>query len=163
MDKKLKELINSCTSEASLREIREYADSKLQKVKQSNAENAKEAIAQKYANKYLLIYGHCYDGPRRVINKSEQTIVYVRDIMFSGVGFFRCSAQTVTIKVDDECEAVKQLGSKDWGSYAVSFSDTDQFDVHEGEIAEILPPAQVTKIIDKAKRIHEKILDTWDR
>lgn len=163
MDRKLKELINSCTSEASLREIREYADSKLQKVKQSNAENAKEAISKKYANKYLLIYGHCYNGPIRVCNKSEQTIVYVRDIMFSGVGFFRCSAQTVTIKVDDEYEAVKQFGSKEWGSYAVSFSDTDQFDVHEGEIAEILPPAQVTMIIDKAKRINKKILDTLER
>lgn len=159
--KDLKTKIKAITNEDDLRELREYADTCLQAVKESKAFKCKAKLENKYKDKYLLIYGRFIGKAFSSVNKKDMTIIHVEEIEFSGRGFFRCKVKGIHIKFDDEYERISHL-TADWGSAYVSFIEDNQYDLREDEIDEIITKEKAMELIEVAKNDFNDIITKWD-
>jgi len=158
----LKDKIKAITDENSLRSLREYSDRCLQEAKEKKAQASKSELEAKYKDKYLVIYGRHVMMMASIPNKNDIKIVHVLGIEFKGNGFFRCHAKIVHIKFNDELKQVAHLTS-DWGSSYVSYSEDEQFDIHESDIDEVYDDnTEIKKLIQLAKDDFNTIIDSWD-
>ena len=100
MNEDLKEKICNLTDENELREIRDYADARLQQVKEEKAFAKKEILEAKYKDKYIVKYGSNWIQNSRTLSKNENdiTIAHILNISFQGRDFFRCHAKVIHIK-----------------------------------------------------------------
>jgi hypothetical protein len=158
----LKDKIKTITDENSLRSLREFSDRCLQEAKEKKAQVSKSEFEAKYKDKYLVIYGRHVTMMSSVPNKNDIKIVHVLGIDFKGHGFFRCHAKIVHITFNDEWKRVAHLTS-DWGSSYISYSEDEQFDIHESDIDEVYDDnTEIKKLIKLAKDDFNDIIDTWD-
>ena len=158
----LKDKIKTITDENSLRSLREFSDKCLQEAKEKKAQAIKSELEAKYKDKYLVMYGKHVMMMASTQNKNDIKIVHVLDIDFKGLGFFRCHAKIVHIKFNDEWKQVSHLTS-DWGSSYISYSEDEQFDIHESDIDEVHDDNTAIKdLIKSAKDDFNDIINTWD-
>lgn len=158
----LKTKIKAITNEDDLRELREYADTCLQEVKESKAFKCKAKLENKYKDKYLLKYGRNIGKAISTVNKKDMEIIHVIEIEFVGKGFFRCKVKGVQIKFDDEYRQLSHLTANDWGSVYVSYVDDEQYDIREDQIDEIITKEKAMELIEIAKNDFNDIVTKWD-
>ena len=120
----------------SLRELRDYADARLQQLKQDTYQAKIDEYNEKYKDKYLLIYGKTYDTVYSV-NPNEIKIVHVLDVTFGREESFRCLAKTIEINYASEETIVNHLSAKSYSECHVSMFVEDQYDVTISNIQKI--------------------------
>lgn len=157
----LKTKINELTSESELRELRNYADTRLQSLKEAKEMENKSEHENRYKGKYLLLYGRTVSMTHSEVNKNEMRIVHVEDINFVGRGFFRCKVKSIHINFDDEWKKIAHI-TGDWGSAYVSYTVDDNFDLREEDIDEIISKEKAMELITNAKEDFNNIITTWD-
>lgn len=161
--KDLKTKIKAITNEDDLRELREYADTCLQAVKESKAFKCKAKLENKYKDKYLLKYGrNVCKAFSSTANKNDMEIIHIIEIEFVGQGFFRCKVKGIHIKFDDDYEQISHLTANDWGSAYVSYIEDEQYDLREDEIDEIITKEKAMELIEVAKNDFNDIITQWD-
>jgi hypothetical protein len=156
------EQIDQIENEDELRKIRQYADDRLQKVKEIHEQNSVEELRKKYKDKYLLIYGRDFSTTVSTQNKNDIKIVHVIDIAFQGHGFIRCLAKVIHIEYDTESNFLQHLTSSEMAQVNVSYFEDSSYDFKEHEIEKIITANEVNGIIQEAKDHQKMIFDSWD-
>ena len=156
------EQIDQIENEDELRKIRQYADDRLQKIKEIHNQNSVEELRKKYKDKYLLIYGRDFSTPVSTQNKDDIKIVHVIDIVFQGHGFIRCLAKVIHIEYDTESNFLKHITSSEIAQVNVNYFEDSSFDFKEHEIEKIITANEANGIIQEAKEYQQKIFDSWD-
>lgn len=159
---KIKKNIDASLSEHDLKELRDYAGSRLEEVRKQKELSNKAEIELKYKGKYILCYGNAMQmiGGK---NKNDIKIVYVEDTDLQGHGFFRCKAKIIQIKYNDEYNLVSHIGADDYGEVYVSFEHDDQYSFYENDIDKILTKEEVIEMLDEAKATQIDMMDEWKK
>jgi hypothetical protein len=159
---KIKKNIDASLSEHDLKELRDYAGSRLEEVRKQKELSNKAEIELKYKGKYILCYGHAMQmiGGK---NKNDIKIVYVEDTDLQGHGFFRCKAKIIQIKYNDEYNLVSHIGAEDYGEVYVSFEQDKQYSFYEQDIDRILTKEEVIEMLDEAKASQIDMMDEWKK
>lgn len=163
MNEDIKEKISKLSNEDELRELREYADARLQQVKDEKAIANKEVLEAKYKDKYLVIYGS--DGFKigaGNTNKNDIKIVHVLDISFVGRRRFRCHAKVIHIQYDSESTFISHLTANGFNEIRMECFEDAQFDLDEANINEIIDENQANKMIADAKKYQKEIMKNWN-
>ena len=160
---KIKKNIDASLSEHDLKELRDYADFRLEEVRKQKELSNKAEIELKYKGKYILCYGRTMKMIGGVKNKNDIKIVYVEDTDFQGHGFFRCKAKIIQIKYNDEYNLVNHIGAEDYGEVFVSFEHCDQFNFYENDIDKILTKNEVIEMLEEAKAVQIDMMDEWKK
>lgn len=153
--------LNTITDETELKQIRDMADKRLEKIREAKQIEQKEILEEKYRGKYLVFYGRNVSMMCTTKNPNDIKIVHVLDIHFQGNGFFRVKARIIHIKYNDEWQQIKHLTS-DWTSSYISCSEDDSFDIHESDIDEIIDKQKVDNMIKNLKDTQNRIFDNWE-
>ena len=154
----IKNSIKELSDESSLRSLREYADSCLQKVKEQKAAASIDKIAKKYKDKYLLLYGRHYTRLASMVNPAEFTIVHVEDIDYAGATHFRCKAKLIRAVQGDKFSAEGFLVDK-YAGFKLEVKTDHQHNIEYSDIDEIITKEKATEMINEFKK---KICDTCD-
>jgi len=162
MNEELKEKICKLSDENELRDIRDYADARLQQVKEEKAFAKKEILEAKYKDKYLVKYGSSLMKSGTLPNKDDITIIHVLDIAFQGRDFFRCHAKVIHIKYDDDMGIVGHLSAAGYNDINIQCYEDSQYDLHESDIAEIIDQNKANQIIAEAKEFQKEIMKNWN-
>ena len=160
---KIKKNIDASLSEHDLKELRDYAGSRLEEVRKQKELCKKAEIELKYKGKYILCYGRTIQMNGGVKNQNDIKIVYVEDTDFKGNGFFRCKAKIIRIKYNDEYNLISHIGADDYGEVYVSFEHDDQYSFYEQDIERILTKEEVIEMLDEAKAIQIDMMDEWKK
>ena len=160
---KIKKNIDASLSEHDLKELRDYADSRLGEVRKQKELSNKAEVELKYKGKYILCYGSALKMMGSVKNQNDIKIVYVEDTDFQGHGFFRCKAKIIQIKYNDEYNLVSHIGAEDYGEVYVSFEQDDQYSFYENDIDKILTKNEVIEMLDEAKATQIDMMDEWKK
>lgn len=160
---KIKQSIDASLSEHDLKELRNYAVSRLEEVRKQKELSNKAEVEMKYKGKYILCYGNAMKMVGTLKNKNDIKIVYVEDTDFQGHGFFRCKAKIFEIKYNDEYNLVSHIGAEDYGEVYVSFEHDDQYSFYEHDIDRILTKEEVIEMLDEAKATQIDIMDEWKK
>lgn len=160
---KIKKNIDASLSEDDLKELRDYADSRLGEVRKQKEISKKAEVEMKYKGKYILCYGTTLKMMGNVKNKNDIKIVYVEDTDFQGHGFFRCKAKIIQIKYNDEYNLVSHIGADDYGEVYVSFEHDKQYSFYETDIERILTKEEVIEFLDEAKATQIDMMDEWKK
>lgn len=160
---KIKKNIDASLSEHDLKELRDYADSRLGEVRKQKELSKKAEVEMKYKGKYILCYGSDLKMMGSVKNQNDIKIVYVEDTDFQGHGFFRCKATIIQIKYNDEYNLVSHIGAEDYGEVYVSFEHDDQYSFYENFIDKILTKEEVIEMLDEAKAAQIDMMDEWKK
>lgn len=157
---KIKKNIDASFSENDLKELRDYAGSRLEEVRKQKALSNKAELELKYKGKYILCYGHSMQIGK---NKNDIKIVYVEDTDFQGHGFFRCKAKIIEIKYNDDYNLASHIGAEDYGEVYVSFEHDDQYSFYEHDIDRILTKDEIIEMLDEAKAAQIDMMDEWKK
>jgi len=155
-------MMDTITDVDTLRSLREYADNRVQSEKNAKAMQNKAELENKYKGRYLVIYGHYITMTHSTVNKNDIKVVYVKDIEFKGHGFFRCKAKAVHIKYNDELKQPYHLTADEWGSVSISYTEDDQYDINESDIAKVTGRAEAYEIIGNCRKDINNVLDYMD-
>lgn len=164
MNEDIKEKIGNLTNEVELRELREYAEARLQQVKEEKAFAKKEVLEAKYKDKYIVKYGHDWIQSDRTFSKNENdiTIAHILSINFQGSGFFRCHAKVIHIEYDSESSMISHLTSNGFNEVNMHCYEDTQFDLREDEIDKIITQNEANGIIADAKKYQKEIMNNWN-
>ena len=154
----IKNSIKGLSDESSLRSLREYADSCLQKLKEQKAAASIDKIAKKYKDKYLLLYGRHYTRLTSIVNPAEFTIVYVEDIDYAGATHFRCKVKLIRAAQGDKFSAEGFLADK-YAGFKLEVKTDHQHNIEYSDIDEIITKEKATEMINEFKK---KICDSCD-
>ena len=160
---KIKKNIDASLSEHDLKELRDYAGSRLEEVRKQKELSNKAEVEIKYKGKYILCYGRTIQMNGGVKNQNDIKIVYVEDTDFKGNGFFLCKAKIIKIKYNDEYNLISHIGADDYGEVYVSFEADDQYYFYEQDIEKILTKEEVIEMLDEAKAIQIDMMDEWKK
>lgn len=160
---KIKKNIDASLSEDDLKELRDYADSRLEEVRKQKELSNKAEVEMKYKGKYILCYGSALKMMGSIKNQNDIKIVYVEDTDFQGHGFFRCKAKIIQIKYNDEYNLVNHIGAEDYGDVYVSFEQDKQYSFYETDIEKILTKEEVIEMLDEAKATQIDMMDEWKK
>lgn len=159
----IKKNIDASLSENDLKELRDYADSRLDEVRKQKELSKKADVEMKYKGKYILCYGRTIKMIGGVKNKNDIKIVYVENTDFQGHGFFRCKAKIIQIKYNDEYNLVNHIGADDFGEVYISFEHDTQYSFYENDIEKILTKEEVIEMLDEAKATQIDMMDEWKK
>lgn len=162
MNEDIKEKISKLSNEDELRELREYADCRLQQVKDEKAWANKEVLEEKYKDKYLVIYGSSLMKAASLPNKDDIRIVHVLGISFIRRGSFRCHAKVIHIEYDTESSIVNHLAANRVNEIRMECFEDAQYDLNEADINEIIDENQANKMIADAKKYQKEIMKNWN-
>lgn len=164
MIENIKEQIGNLTNEDELRELREFADARLQQVKEEKAFAKKEVLESKYKDKYIVIYGSDWMKNSRICTKNENdiTIAHILNISFQGRGFFRCHAKVIHIEYDSESSFVSHLTADGFNEVNIHCFEDTQYDLNENEIDKIITQNEANEIIADAKKLQKEIMKNWN-
>ena len=162
---KIKQNIDATVNEEKLKELRDYASSRLEEVRKQKEISSKAEIEMKYKGKYILCYGRNMTMMAAASQKNENDIkiVYVEDTDFQGHGFFRCKAKVFEIKYNDEYNLPSHLGADVYGEVYVNFEYDKQYSFYEQDIDKILTRDEVIEILDEAKAAQIDLFDEWKK
>lgn len=160
---KIKKNIDASLSENDLKELRDYADSRLGEIRKQKELSNKAELELKYKGKYILCYGRTIQMNGGVKNKNDIKLVYVEDTDLQGHGFFRCKAKIIQIKYNDEYNLVSHIGADDYGEVYISIEDDDQYSFYEQDIEKILTKEEVIEFLDEAKAAQIDMVDEWKK
>lgn len=164
MIENIKEQIGNLTNEDELRELREFADARLQQVKEEKAFAKKEVLEAKYKDKYIVKYGSNWMTNSRICTKNENdiTIAHILNISFQGRGFFRCHAKVIHIEYDSESSFVSHLTADGFNEVNIHCFEDAQYDLNENEIDKIITQNEANEIIADAKKLQKEIMKNWN-
>jgi hypothetical protein len=157
-----KELVNaieSCDSETVLRELRQTADSRLQKVKRLNTERYLEKYKELYEGKTVLIYGTNGAKLYSVQNPLDIHIVRIISISDAMDDRFVASTRTLHIVYKDV------LNTIDFGnaiSISIKQETNDHQSIYKSDIDHVLTEQEITECIAHAKKQALNIADNWN-
>lgn len=157
----IKNSIKGLSDESSLRSLREYADSCLQKIKEQKAAASIDKIAKKYKDKYLLLYGRHYTRLASIVNPAEFTIVHVEDIDYAGATHFRCKAKIIRAAQGDKFSAEGFLVDK-YAGFKLEVKTDHQHNIDYGDIDEIITKEKATEMINEFKKKVCSNCDNWE-
>ena len=160
---KIKKNIDASSSENDLKELRDYADSRLGEIRKQKELSNKAELELKYKGKYILCYGRTIQMNGGVKNKNDIKIVYVEDTDFQGHGFFRCKAKIIQIKYNDEYNLVSHIGADEYGEVYISIEHDNQYSFYEQDIEKILTKEEVIEFLDEAKAAQIYMVDEWKK
>lgn len=158
----IKALIDKVTNIDELRDIREYADIRVQRRKEQVAQANKGELEAKYRGKYLLIYGPTLMMAVNTPNQNDIKIVHVLDVNYAGTGSFKVNAKIIHIEYDSEYDLVSHLGANKFGSVKVTYSEDSQCFIRETDINEIIDKEKADGFIREAAEIQERLFKQWD-
>lgn len=160
----IKEQIGNLTNENELRELREFADARLQQVKEEKAFAKKEVLESKYKDKYIVKYGHDWIQSDRAFSNNENdiTIAHIMSVSFQGQGFFRCHARVIHIEYDSESSMISHLSADGFNEVNIHCYEDTQYDLREDEIDKIITQNEANEIIADAKKLQKEIMKNWD-
>ena len=164
MNEDIKEKIGNLTNEDELRELREFADARLQQVKEEKAFAKKEVLEAKYKDKYIVKYGSDWKKNSSASPKNENdiTIAHILNISFQGRGFFRCHAKVIHIEYDTESSMISHLTSDGFNEVNIHCFEDTQYDLRESEIDKIITQNEANGLIADAKKLQKEIMNNWD-
>ena len=157
-----KEVVNaieSCDSETVLRELRQTADSRLQKVKRLNTERYMANYKELYEGKTVLIYGtHCAKL-YSVQNPLDIHIVSIISISDAMDDRFVASTRTLHIVYQD---ALNTVNFGNVVSISIKQETNDNTSIYKSDIDHVLTEQEITEFIGQAKKQSLRIADTWN-
>ena len=164
MNEDIKEKISNLTAEDELRELREFADARLQQVKEEKAFAKKEVLEAKYKDKYIVKYGSDWMQNSRICtkNKNDITIAHILNISFQGRGFFRCHAKVIHIEYNSESTFISHLTSDGFNEVNIHCFEDTQYDLNESDIDKIITQNEANGMIADAKKLQKEIMKNWD-
>ena len=162
MNEDIKEKIGNLSNEDELRELREYADARLQQVKDEKALANKEVLEAKYKDKYLVKYGSALMKAGGIPNTNDITIIHVLNIDFQGRGFFRCHAKVIHIEYDSEMSLVGHLSAAGYNEIHLECFEDSQYDLNEADINKIIDENEANQMIADAKEFQKEIMKNWN-
>ena len=164
MNEDIKEKIGNLTNEDELRELREFADARLQQVKEEKAFAKKEVLEAKYKDKYIVKYGSDWmkNSSASPKNENDITIAHILNISFQGRGFFRCHAKVIHIEYDSESSMIAHLTSDGFNEVNIHCFEDTQYDLRESEIDKIITQNEANGLIADAKKLQKEIMKNWD-
>jgi hypothetical protein len=157
-----KEVVNaieSCDSEAVLRELRQTADSRLQKVKRHNTERYLAKYKELYEGKTVLIYGRHYAKMYSIQNPLDIQIVHVLSISEAMDDRFIASTRTLHIVYQD---ALNTVNFGNASSISIKQETDDHNYISKSDIDHVLTEQEIKDFIECAKKQSLSIADTWD-
>ena len=125
-----KEILESTDIEL-FRSLRDWADDKVQSMKQAKEKKKLEKYKPDIEGKFLRQCEYKWEGPIQVPDPNNTKIVYVKKIDFVGTGFIRCNVVVINITYGGFKERVDLAGfsSKDFGELCMSVWEDDQYDI----------------------------------
>lgn len=164
MNEDIKEKISNLTVEDELRELRDFADARLQQVKEEKAFAKKEVLESKYKDKYIVKYGSDWmkNNITSTKNENDITIAHILSISFQGRGFFRCHAKVIHIEYDTESSMISHLTSDGFNEVNIHCFEDTQYDLNENDIDKIISQNEANEIIADAKKLQKEIMKNWD-
>lgn len=116
---------------ALLRDIRAYADARVQEIKKQKEEKELKKFTPDLEGKFIVQHGDSWDGPCRVPNLNDTKYIYIKKLDFVGHGFVRCKAVIFNIDYGDTSDRVNQAGlcAKDYDHISVACWQDDSFDL----------------------------------
>ena len=116
---------------ALLRDIRAYADARVQEIKKQKEEKELKKFTPDLEGKFIVQHGDSWDGPCRVPNLNDTQYVYIKKLDFVGHGFVRCKAVIFNIDYGDTGDRVNRAGlcAKDYDHIRVACWQDDSFDL----------------------------------
>ena len=157
-----KEVVNaieSCDSETVLRELRQTADIRLQKVKRNNTERYMANYKELYEGKTVLIYGKYCAKRYSVQNPLDISIVHIISIREAMDDRFVASTRTLHIVYQD---ALNTVNFGNAASISIKSETDDNNYISKSDIERVLTDAEIAGIIDRAKQKSLIIADTWN-
>lgn len=157
-----KEVVNaieSCDSETVLRELRQTADSRLQKVKRHNTERYMANYKELYEGKTVLIYGKHYAKMYSVQNPLDIKIVHITSISEAMDDRFVASTRTLHIVYQD---ALNTINFGNAISISIKQETDDNNYISKSDIDHVLTEQEITDFIECAKKRTLTIADTWN-
>ena len=148
-----------------LRDIRDLADDMVQNLKKEKAEQELDKIRPTYEGKFLLKYGHNWDGPIAVDNRSDIIIAKINKINFVGNGFFRCDANVIEIIYGTSREKVNKAGltADSYEEVSISSYHDDQYDIDIEKKPTFLSLEQVNEYIETARNQQESTISWFEQ
>lgn len=138
-----------------MKELRDFADSELDSIRQEKNDAALKDLEPAYAGKYLLMSGGLFTRMGLTVpDKDDILIVYVKKLHHAGEGFFTCDAAVMRIKYTSERNPEEPLNvfSKKFSKVSVAtyndpclrinFSDSRRF-IDEVEVDRYIQNVQL--------------------
>ena len=157
--KEVVDAIESCDSETVLRELRQTADIRLQKVKRNNTERYMANYKELYEGKTVLIYGKYCAKMYSVQNPLDISIVHIISIREAMDDRFVASTRTLHIVYQD---ALNTVNFGNAASISIKQETDDNNYISKSEIDHVLTEQEITDFIDCAKKQSINIADTWN-
>jgi hypothetical protein len=157
--KEVANAIESCDSETVLRELRQTADSRLQKVKRLNTERYLAKYKELYEGKTVLIYGT--NGAKLYSVQNPLDIHIVRIISISDAMDDRFVASTSTLHIVYK-DVLNTVNFGNAISISISQETNDHQSIYKSDIDHVLTEQEITECIAHAKKQALYIADNWN-
>lgn len=126
LSKEVKELTDVNT----LRDLREYFDTRVQEEKDKKANAELEQYRPIYEGKYMLRYGYTWNGPVSVPNTADLKIIKVNKLDFVGHGFVRAKVVVLNIKYHTPMKELDNgLTADEFGEVTINTYEDDQYSI----------------------------------
>lgn len=126
LSKEVKELTDVNT----LRDLREYFDSRVQEEKTKRANINIEQYRPIYEGKFMLGYGYAWNGPVSIPNTGDLKIIKINKLDFVGNGFVRAHVIVLNIKYNTPMKELKRgLTADEYGEVTIDTYKDDQYSI----------------------------------
>lgn len=126
LSKEVKELTNVNT----LRDLREYFDSRVQEEQTKKANLNIEQYRPIYEGKFMLNYGYTWNGPVSVPNTADMHIVKINKLNFVGNSFVSAHVVVLNIKYDTPMKELKNgLSANEYGEVTIDTYEDEQYSI----------------------------------